>query len=261
MSIHDEIQELIPAYVLDAVDASERARVEQHVPQCTACAGVVAFYQQVSESLALAVSPVEPPPDLKPRVLAAALPKVTPQADPAPSFIARVGNGLSGVLRSPAFSAVALLLIIALGAWDLSLENQISQQAASNAKMFADLSRQREFMVAMAYANGQPKELWGTQVASRAVGRLYGSANETTLALVALDMPVLPAGKVYQIWLLDSNGDRTSGGTFTVDDQGRGWLIIRVPKPLGNYQGVGITMEPEGGSPAPTGEKMLGTTL
>jgi hypothetical protein len=143
----------------------------------------------------------------------------------------------------------------------LSLQNQISQQGASNGKMFADLSRQREFMVTMAYANGQPKELSGTQVASHAVGRLYGSADETTLALVALDMPVLPTGKVYQIWMLDSNGDRTSGGTFTVDDLGRGWLLIRTPKPLSNYQGIGITMEPEGGSPAPTGEKMLGTAL
>jgi anti-sigma-K factor RskA len=145
--------------------------------------------------------------------------------------------------------------------WVYNLQNQLTQQAASNQKMFAEIARQRELVATMAYANGQPKQLWGTQVASRAIGRLYGTPDETTLALIALDMPALPAGKVYQVWLVDPSGARISGGTFTVDDQGRGWLLIQTPKPLSNYQGVGITQEPEGGSPWPTGEKMLGSNL
>ncbi len=66
---------------------------------------------------------------------------------------------------------------------------------------------------------------------------------------------------MYQFWLIDPSGDRTSGGTFSVDAQGRGWVLIRSPKPLNNFQSVGVTIEPEGGSPAPTGAKMMGTSL
>ena len=258
MSICDELQELYPAYVLDGVEDADRARIEQHLPHCANCTRVVADYRPIVDLLPFAATPVEPPADLKYRVLAATMPKAHPAFE---SFGARVSAGFSNLFRVPAFSAVALLLIIALGAWNLSLQNQITQQATLNQQMLTELTRQRDFLMTMAYANGQPRQLQPTQVASHAVGRLYGSPDETTLALIALDLPTLPAGKVYQVWLVDANGDRTSGGTFKVDDQGRGWLLIRAPKPLGSYQGVGITEEPEGGSPAPTGAKMLGTNL
>ncbi|MDE3089504.1 MAG: anti-sigma factor [Chloroflexota bacterium] len=256
MSIHDEIQEMLPAFALDAIDDADRARVERHLPQCDVCARVAADYRPVTDLLAHAAPPVELPADLKYRVLAATMPKQTPTAA---GF--SITAALVGLFRAPAFAAVALVLVIALGIWNVSLQNQISQQAAFNQRMEAELTHQSDFMMTMAYANGQPKQLWGTQVASRAVGRLYGAPDETTLALIALDMPTLPAGKTYQVWLIDPSGNRTSGGTFRVDEQGRGWLLIRAPTPLGNYQGVGITQEPEGGSPAPTGDKMLGTSL
>lgn len=258
MSIHDEIQALILAYVLDAVDDADRARVEQHLSQCADCTRVAADYRPIADLLPYAAAPVEPPADLKYRVLAATLPKA--RLARAPSLAAQLSSVFSNLFRSPAFAVVAFVLVIALGVWNISLQNQIAQQAALTEQMHAEMSLQRDFMTTIAYANGQPTQLWGTQVASRAVGRLYGAPEETTLALIALDMPTLPAGRVYQVWLIDSSGNRTSGGTFRVDEQGRGWLIIRAPKPLSDYQGIGITEEPEGGSPWPTGEKMLGTS-
>lgn len=260
MSICEQLQELYPAYVLDAVDAVDRARIEQHLPQCVKCTGVVASYRPVAEALAFAAPPVDPPVDLKSRVLMATMPQM-PRAQPAPSLLAQLSSGLSNLVRAPAFSAVALLLVIGLALWNMSLQNQIAQQVALSRQMSAEISFQRDMLNTMAYANGAPMKLQGTQIASRAVGRLYAPADDTTLALIVNDLPPLPSGMVYQFWLIDVTGDRTSGGTFTVDEQGRGWLLVHAPKPLGNYQGVGITMEPAGGSPQPTGEKMMGMSL
>ena len=59
----------------------------------------------------------------------------------------------------------------------------------------------------------------------------------------------------------DPNGERTSGGTFTVDERGRSWVYIRSPQPLTNYKSIGITIEPAGGSHKPTGPKMMGSNL
>ena len=260
MSICEELQELYPAYVLDAVNDADRARIEQHLPRCANCTGVAASYRPVAEALAFAAPPVNPPPDLKLRVLAVTMPQ-TPRAQPAPSWLAQLLTGLSNLLRAPAFSAVALLLVIGLALWNVSLQNQVAQQAALSYEMSAEISLQRDMLNTMAYANGQPMKLQGTQIASRAVGRLYAPVDDTTLALIVNDLPPLPPGKVYQFWLIDVSGDRTSGGTFTVDEQGRGWLLIHAPKPLSNYQGVGITIEPIGGSRQPTGEKMMGMSL
>jgi anti-sigma-K factor RskA len=261
MSIHDEIQDLIPAYALDAVNDADRALVERHLPQCDVCNGVFASYRQVADWLPYAVPLVDPPADLKYRVLAAALPKVQARSERAPGLIDSLLAGLSNLFRAPAFSALALLLIVALGLWNLSMQNQIAQQVTANQQVLAEVTRQRALVSTIAYADSQPKQMQATDAAPKAVGRLYAAPELNAFALIIYDMPTLPQGKVYQFWLIDPNGDRTSGGTFTVDSQGRGWQLIRAPKSLDKYQGVGITIEPEGGSLAPTGSKMMGTSL
>ena len=260
MSICEELQELYPAYVLDAVNDVDRARIEQHLPQCTHCAGAVAVYRPVADAMAFAAPAADPPADLKSRVLAATMPHML-RTPPAPSLLAQLSAGWSNLFRAPAFSAMALLWAIGLAVWNISLQNQVAQQAALSHQMSTEISFQRDMLNTMAYANGEPMKLQGTQIASRAVGRLYAPADETTLALIVNDLPPLPSGKVYQFWLVDVTGDRTSGGTFTVDEQGRGWLLVHAPKPLSNYQGVGVTVEPAGGSQQPTGEKMMEMTL
>ena len=257
MSIHDEIQELLPAYVLDAIDDADRARVNQHLAHCDDCTRVATDLRPVADLLAHAVPLVEPPAGLRSRVLAATMPK----AQPTTSFIAQLSSFFSGLVRAPAFAAVSLVLVVALGLWNVSLQNQISQQAALSQQMSSELTRQRALVSTMAYADSQPRRMQATEVASQAVGRLYTAPELNTLALIIYDMPTLPQGKVYQFWLIDPTGDRTSGGTFTVDDKGRGWLLIRAPKSLDNYQGVGVTIEPDGGSLKPTGAKMMGTSL
>ena len=261
MSIHDEIQELIPAYVLDGVGDAERKLVERHLPQCDVCTGVFASYQPIADLLPYAAKPVEPPADLKYRVLAATLPKVQPRPERTPALIESVLVGLSNLFRSPALSAVTLLLIAALGFWNVSLQNQITQQTALAQQASSEMTRQRALVSTIAYSDSQPLRMQSTEAAPKAVGRLYAAPELNAYALIIYDMPTPAHGMVYQFWLIDTNGDRTSGGTFTVDSQGRSWQLFRAPKALNNYQGVGITVEPEGGSAGPTGPKMMGTNL
>jgi anti-sigma-K factor RskA len=263
MSLCKELEELIPAYVLDAVNESERARIEAHLSRCATCAQLVASYRPVANLLAFAVLPIEPPPDLKYRVLAAALPKAKARAVPThtESVISHLSSLVSSLFRSPAFAAATLVLVVALAVRNVSLQNQIAQQAASNQQMLSEISRQRALVSTIAYAETQPKHLQATDAAPQAIGRLFAAPELNALALIVYDMPALESKRVYQIWLIDPAGDRTSGGTFTVDERGRAWVYIRAPKPLSNYQGVGITIEPEGGSPKPTGPRMMGTSL
>jgi anti-sigma-K factor RskA len=90
---------------------------------------------------------------------------------------------------------------------------------------------------------------------------LYDGYDSNSFMVVTYNLPALPSGKTYQLWLIDPNGNRTSGGTFTVDSAGSGWLMGRSPVPLNQYKAVGVTVEPWGGSPGPTGAKMLGGNL
>ena len=54
------------------------------------------------------------------------------------------------------------------------------------------------------------------------------------------------------------DGLRTSGGVFSVSEEGYGYLEVSSEKPLFDYSEFGITTEPLGGSQEPTGEKVLG---
>ncbi len=260
MSICKELEELIPAYVLDAVDDADRARIEKHLPYCANCTQLVEAYRPVADMLPYSVPMVEPPVDLKYRVLAAATPKAAP-VKPQVSFVTALSNFFTNVFRSPVFAAVMLLLVIGLVAWNVLLQNQITQQVAFNQQIRADVARNQALVSIISYADGEPKYMQATDAAPKAIGRLYAAPELNALALIVYDTPTLDASKVYQIWLIDPAGDRTSGGTFSVDAQGRAWVLIRAPQSLDHYKSVGITVEPVGGSPKPTGQKVMGTNL
>ncbi|MBI3536233.1 MAG: anti-sigma factor [Chloroflexi bacterium] len=237
-----KFQEMIPAYVLDALDARERAHMHKHLQTCDICPRLIAEYSAVAELLPHAAPQFNPPPRLKARVRAA-----TRNVRKSPREL----NWFANFSRAPAFAALALVIALGALAQSFLFQNQIAQQAAQ-------LARQREFLIALAYADVQPIHVKGTEVAPNAVGRLYRNIEESSLAVFVQDLPALPTNQVYQFWFLDVGGDRTSGGTFTVDAQGRGWLIARAPKLLKEYSGVGVTIEPTGGSLKPTGAKVLG---
>lgn len=248
MSICDELEELIPAYALDALASSDRARVEKHLRECPDLRDELATYQNIAARLSYAAQPTEPRPELKYRVLAAAAPK--------PTFRFSPPMRSTGFLR-PAFAALAFLLLVAFVGWNFYLQNQLAQQIAADRQLAADLSTQRDFLSIVAYSDGTPKRLQGTGSMWSATGRLYGSANETTMALFLSDMPALAPDKVYQVWLTDQMNNRVSGGILTVDAMGRGWLMIHASQPLSQYRAAGVTVEPQGGSPQPTGTRIV----
>ncbi len=243
MAIH-RFTEMIPAYVLDALDKTERARMEKHLQTCRACARAIAEYGIVTDLMPHAAPPLAPPARLRARVLAATV------GEPKPAF--NFGEWLVGVLRAPAFAAATLGVAVIAIIQVFLLQNQVAQQATI-------LAQQREIMIAMAYADSQPLHLSGAEAAPRAEGRVH--RYEDTAVVFVQQMPALASNQVYQFWFIDSDGDRASGGTFTVDAQGRGWLMAQAPDSVKGYAGVGITIEPAGGSPKPTGAKILGASF
>jgi anti-sigma-K factor RskA len=74
------------------------------------------------------------------------------------------------------------------------------------------------------------------------------------LSVVNLTAP--PDGQTYQLWYFrDDSTPPIAGGTFTVDATGVGYMLI--PADVGSFGGVGISIEPEGGSQSPTTPMIL----
>lgn len=231
------------ALALDALDDDERAAALAHLAACADCRTRYAAAREVAALLARAVPPAAPPPGLGARIVAQAL--ATPAAP-------------SRRIAWPWLAAAAVLVAV-LG-WNLGLQMQLRAQAEQTAALAARLAAQEAAWQLLAQGTPVARPLVGTEIAPRAQGALYLDPRGTTALLIVRDLPPPPPGKVYQLWLIH-DGQRASGGLFTVDERGVAVLLVQAPQPLRTYQAVGVTAEPPGGSPGPTGPRVIGGPL
>ena len=219
--------------------SEERLHVAEHLAACRNCRGELESYRSLVADLPFAVAESDPPPGLKEAILQRAhqAKGIAPAAPKTPWW-----QRLPWLRAVPAWSLVSLVLVLVLGASNLLLWGRLSTLE----------SRQQ--------ASLRTIQLQGTETAPNATGMLVISLDGSHGTLVVDRLPVLSESQQYQLWLI-RDGKRTSGGVFSVDEKGYKGMYIKSPEPLDSYTGVGITVEPAGGSPGPTGEKVLGGTL
>ncbi len=70
------------------------------------------------------------------------------------------------------------------------------------------------------------------------------------------NLPPAPEGKVYELWTIGEGAPRPAG-VFQVDAQGRGIHRIAPVDAAKPVKVFAVTLEPEGGVPAPTGPMVL----
>jgi len=242
MTTDTHVTELLPAYALDCLDEEEFVQVSEHLAVCVACRAELRSYQSVADRLALAVPDADPPVDLKSRLmdrLQPARPAVSPQ--PRISW----WEQLASLMRraTPIWGLAGLLLIAVLAASTLWLWGQLARPAAVTEPAVL-----------------QTVTLTGTDVAPQSTALLVISVDGEHGTLVADGLLPLDEERQYQLWLIQ-DGQRTSGGVFSVGEEGYGSLWISSPQPLSSYSAFGVTIEPAGGSPGPTGDRVLFSEL
>jgi anti-sigma-K factor RskA len=243
MAMNTHVIELLPAYALDCLDEEDMLLVTEHLAVCATCRAELISYQGVADQLAMAVPCSEPPSNLRRRLMThvqPSRPRASPQ--PRPAWWQQLGRSF-GVLRHPAWGVASLALILALAVSNVLLWQQVNRPGiASNTQGMRSLA------------------LAGTASAPEATGIVVISTDGEYGTLVVDNLPTLNKTQQYQLWLM-RGGTRTSGAVFSVDQDGYGSVPILAPEPLTHYSSFGITVEPSGGSPHPTGAKVLSGTF
>jgi len=228
----------IPAYVLGILEDTERAEVILHLESCPECKAELHAYQAVVDQLPMAVVERTPPRRLRAAILQSAAAKAEGNRKLRTgwrTWFARPLNPLAGL--------IGLVLILVLGAFNIVQWQQAQQAAVQPVASFSDFR-----LVAMIPPDSIGQNTTGVLVINR----------EGTLGTLVVDgLTKLDASQQYQLWLI-KDGVRTNGGVFSVFGSGYGYLYVRSPDPLGSYSSFGVTIEPKGGSPGPTGKKVLG---
>jgi anti-sigma-K factor RskA len=102
----------------------------------------------------------------------------------------------------------------------------------------------------------------GTQAIPIAAENLSGSVlvdeERNTVALVMWHLPQLSEDKTYQAWLIEPDGHRVSAGVFRPhENTSYTTQPVYTKQDLANFVGVGVTVEPAGGSDQPTGQRIF----
>jgi anti-sigma-K factor RskA len=260
---HDELKDQAAAYVLGSLDAGERGSFEAHLAGCEACAAEVRTFRRVVDALSRAVPQRSPRPELRDRVLGAIGDRSWGPAS--------AGSPRRRAREWPAWLPAAAMVVLALGiaAHAARLQARIGDlearldaalaQVATADRLVADSRRvATELQSAMAVLAapdlaridlaGQPaapgasaRALW-----SRARGMVFSASN----------LPPLPAGRVYQVWIIAGPAP-ISAGLLMPDTGGGGLAYFSTPSGIPAPQAVAVTLEPAGGVPAPTGAMYL----
>ncbi len=100
-------------------------------------------------------------------------------------------------------------------------------------------------------------QLRGTESAPRANGHALVAEGQKVV-FYATNLPSLPPGKVYQLWVLrGQNPAVVSGGLFTPQTAQTTVVEFTDRALVSKITGLAVTDEPEGGSKTPTGHKFL----
>ena len=98
--------------------------------------------------------------------------------------------------------------------------------------------------------------LGGTDESPQSSGRVLWSPETRKAVLYATGLPRPPAGKDYQLWVIEGQTPR-SEGVFPVDEQGRATHVLPEVPAAAGIGAFAVTIEPAGGVPQPTGAMVL----
>jgi anti-sigma-K factor RskA len=289
---HDRLADLSAVYALGALRGEERAEFEAHLRECTECAAEVEAFAPVVAGLASSVPSREPPAALRDRVLASVQAGPSSERGAAPtSDTARRGSGQvsrqasgqasrSGSVQPsllgsrqalPAWLLAAASLVAAVGlGWqtvrlqstvrtlearlqEAAIRENLTEREIADARTAA--GEAQSIVAVLTSLDLVRVDLAGQPPAVQAFARAFWSRSRG-LVFNAARLPPAPAGKTYQLWVVTASAP-LSVGLLRPDVSGSVTTVVNTPPDIEQPVAMAVTVEPEGGVPAPTGEKYL----
>ena len=236
---HVPFRENIPAYALGALDAEEAAALESHLRTCESCREELDAYRATSDNLLMGFPSQNPSAALR-RQLRKRLPDAQKTSRPRLNWsLSRAAVGL------------AIVLLLALNVFSISQVQALQHQQA---QLTNQMQNGQMALAMLSYSNTQTFPI----NEEKARGSLLLDKEYNNAVLILRGLPAIAENQTYQIWWIAPNEDRVNAGVLRPrTDQPFIAEPIRSTQDLANFVGVGMTVEPAGGSDHPTGMQIF----
>ncbi len=236
---HSHIRENIPAYAIGTLDAEDIRALESHLQTCESCRSELADYRALSDGLLTALPPKPPSAALRKR-LQSQLPSAQKRSRPRVSW--SFGQLAMGT---------ALVLLVLFNLFSFLQMRQVQNQQTA---MLQQLKTNQFALSMLAYPSTQAFPISGDHLS----GSVLLDRERNTVALVMWHLPELSGNQTYQAWLIEPDGHRVSAGIFRPQNTSAYTTQpIYAKQDVSNFVGVGVTIEPAGGSDQPTGARLF----
>jgi len=250
MSEHEQFAEDLALYALGALEGPEKEALEQHLEVCSPCQSELQQLQSDATLLALSTIGPVPPPRSRNRLLGAiARERRAPLTVPKRS---------TWWLLAP-YAVSTALVVVAAFLWNesRSLKGTLADLEQSHSEMEKQLTMAQDLVNTLTSPDSKQITLAPVKALPQPQGKAYYLSSSGHLIFLANNLAPLPPNKVYELWLIPSTGSPIPAGLFQPDFRGTATLV-NPPLPIGiQAKAFAITIEPTGGSSAPTSQPIM----
>ncbi len=233
----NETHDLLGAYALGALEPDEQRNVAHHLATCLECRQRLAVYDAVTDALVTAPAAVPPPPALRERLMRSIHESVPPEHSRSCGVLHMRD---SVVVKRWMVGAVAAVLVGLLAGAGV-LMNLVIETRSERAEAVAAERKLAQYLA----SGGQVIMLTSLAASdygdSIGRGRLILAPGLPPLVVVNGCPPSKPQ-RVYRVWVARGE-ERTRIGELIVRDDGTGWMEVKTPEPLAEFDRLGVTME------------------
>jgi len=142
------------------------------------------------------------------------------------------------------FAALNMAVVVALLGWNFYLNGQLNT-------LRRQLGKQEQYMSVLLSTTKREIVLTAQDNDPANRARAYIDPETRSMVLVIDHLPPIGPDQTYQLWLITDAGAQPSI-LLDVNDRGWGMTTLKVPEPQANFNAIGVSVEPAGGSEKPT---------
>jgi anti-sigma-K factor RskA len=256
MSGHEQFGEDLALYALDVLEGEDRTSLEKHLATCVECQRELEQLRGDGALLSLTTLGPKPPARARTRLIdtiakekaASSARTSLPEGSRETARRGRSWWGSMGWVAAAAMVILAALLWSENSALKQSLE-AMRDQSAQTTRELEDL---RKIAAPILSPQAQHITVVAMKTPPQAQGKAFYLRNRSSLLFMANNMPVLPAHKAYELWLIPAQGAPIPAGVFKPDARGNA-TVVNPPLPSNTEaKAFAITVENEGGATTPT---------